>query len=197
MLYIFSLLNSPVTMHVLWKLFGNENEKSFQVGIKTIKEFCRVPKIGNTNEHLKKEVIALADELVMGERSSLMDHVDFRDVLLQKFDRIEMADRDLHLGFKGSVVKCPITGDIDLVKHVIHSYALTTQDSSEARKLATLKLLPAVDQRRQVELKKYIDDLVFSLYFNVKLPKIGFESRQVIRNTCKKHEYYAIINEGL
>ncbi len=45
------------------------------------------------------------------------------------------------------------------------------------------------------QIKEYIDDLVFSLYFKVKLPEIGFSNRDAIRSICEKHKRYKLISE--
>ncbi len=72
-IYILSLLNSTTNSFALNKLFSNENEKSFQIGIKSIKEFCHIPKITSFNEYIKSEVINATTELLEMEKYKLSD----------------------------------------------------------------------------------------------------------------------------
>jgi hypothetical protein len=56
------------------------------------------------------------------------------------------------------------------------------------------KALLALDKSFQAQLKSYIDDLVYALYFRVKLSERDFENADEIKRTCAKHKYYHIVN---
>lgn len=60
--------------------------------------------------------------------------------------------------------------------------------------LSELKSLSGFDKEHQVQIKNYIDDLVYALYFKVKLPELGFENADKIKKTCAKHKYYQPVN---
>jgi hypothetical protein len=60
--------------------------------------------------------------------------------------------------------------------------------------LSELKSLLAVDIDRQAELKDYIDDLVFALYFNIPLTKVGLKYRSEIKKVCQKNRFYNLVN---
>ncbi|PIP54878.1 MAG: hypothetical protein COX07_02900 [Bacteroidetes bacterium CG23_combo_of_CG06-09_8_20_14_all_32_9] len=192
--YIFSLLNSTVTKFILWKLLSNENEKSFQVGIKIIKEFCRVPKISDFNKHIKEEIISEAENLINLENSSLSDCADFKGILQQKFDSVEVQGNNLILCYKTNCVKCKITGNASLVQQTLNETLSSLTDENGIGNISELKNLPVLDFEKQKQTKEYIDDLVFSLYFKVKLQAIGFSSREKIHDTVSKHKYYKLIN---
>ncbi len=193
--YIFSLINSTVTNFILRKLLSNENEKSFQVGIKIIKEFCRVPIINSFNEHIKKEVISSSMELIEMEKTTIADLVDFKGIMLQKFEKVEVIENTLHLTYKDKEAKCKIKGNIDLLKGIVSNLKnLDLFNEYEVGSVSELKSLSAFDKEYQAQLKNYIDDLVFALYFKVKLPVLGFINAELIKKACAKHKYYQFIN---
>lgn len=196
MLYILSLLNSTVTQYVLWKLLSNKNEKSFQIGIKTIKEFCRIPRIAETNQKIKDEIIAETERLIKLEKSTFSDCVDFSGILQQKFDSVEIKDEKLVISYENKCKIFPISGDVSLAKQLLNENVFLVMDESGVGNIRELKKLPVVDFRLQQQIKDYIDDMVFALYFNVELSEIGFTNREKINRACMKHKYYAIINGG-
>lgn len=194
-LYIFSLLNSTITKFVLWKLLSNENEKSFQIGIKTIKEFCRVPKITDQNKNIKVEVIAETEKLIDLEKSFLSDVVDFKGILQQKFDSVEVKDNKLVICYKNNCVKCNISGNAILLQQIVDENLLSLVDENGVGSINELKKLPIVDFALQKQIKDYIDDLVFALYFKINLSTIGFSNREEVQSACEKHKYYKLINQ--
>jgi len=62
--------------------------------------------------------------------------------------------------------------------------------------LSELKRLPVIDFEKQKELKDYVDDLIFALYFNVPIKKIGFEKAESIKVECAKNKFYNIARGG-
>ena len=196
MLYIFSLLNSSVTSYVLWKLLSNDNEKSFQIGIKTIKEFGRVPKITDENTYIKTEIIEESERILKIEESKMAHHVNFEGILQQKFDFLTVRDDKLLIQYENDCLEGKITGNPTLVAEVLVDYTNTLLDANGVGSVRELKKFPMVDFRLQKEIKSYVDDLVFALYFNVTLAEIGFVNCDSVHKTCKKHRYYAMINGG-
>ncbi len=194
MLYIFSLLNSSVSSYILWKLLSNDNEKSFQIGIKTIKEFCRVPKITDENKYVKTEIVKESSRLLELEASQMADHVSFDGILQQKFDSLVVKDQKLFIHYKNDSVHAGIKDNPTLVAEVLAEHMDSFLDDDGVGSVHELKKSAVVDFRLQEEIKSYIDDLVFALYFNVKLSEIGFQKRESVHKTCKKHKYYDIIN---
>lgn len=195
-LYIQALLNSTTNKFILKKLFTNENEQSFQIGIKSIKEFCRVPKISDFNKPIKEEIIPQAENLISLENSTFSDHIDFKGLLQQKFDTIKVQGDHLVICYKANCVKCKITGDSTLIERVVSENLPSLLDEKGIGHISDLKKMPVIDFERQQQIKDYIDDLIFALYFNVKLPSIGFSNRDNIRSACEKHKYYNLINRG-
>ena len=59
--------------------------------------------------------------------------------------------------------------------------------------LSELKYLIALDKNLQESLKDYIDDLVFALYFNVPVKKIGFNQAGRIKELCRQNEFFDYI----
>jgi hypothetical protein len=96
------------------------------------------------------------------EQVKFSDLVDFSDVLVQKFDSIEIADDFLLLKSGDKISKCKISKDKNLVAQFI-------KENTGNITLKSLKNVVLIDKNRQTQLKKKIDDLVFCLYFNVQL----------------------------
>lgn len=194
-LYILSLLNSTITKYILTKLLSNENEKSFQVGIKIIKEFCRVPKINKLNEHIKKEIISVTLDLLENEKATISDLVDFKNVLLQSLDYVTVNGNQLIIRYKDKEAKCNIRDKAYLVKSIASSInKLELFNEYGIGSVNEFKSLSAFDKEYQKQLKSYIDDLVYSLYFNLELPDIGFNNALEIKKSCSKHKYYKHVN---
>jgi len=194
-LYILSILNSNVTKFILWKLLSNENEKSFQIGIKIIKEFCRIPKITEFNKNLKQEIIDLTQKLLDCENSILLELVEFQHVLQQKFDTVEVQGKNLVIGYKNNYVNCKIKENPVLIQLALSKHRSSLFGSYKNGKISELKNLVIIDQELQTKIKKYIDDLIFALYFKVKLSEIGFNNLNKVRKDLEKHKYYKLISE--
>lgn len=197
MLYILSLLNSKVNAFILDKLFSNDNEKSFQIGIKSIKEFCRVPIINSLNEHIKSEIISSIIELIEMEKTIFSDLVNFREVLLQKFETLEIIGNNLIIHYKDKEAKCKIKENAEYVKSIISNFEkLSLFNEDGIGSVPELRSFSAFDKKYQTQLKNYIDDLIYALYFKVELPGpvLGFDNALQIKKTCSKHKYYKLIN---
>lgn len=193
MLYLLSLFNSSLIENIFTNLLKNENEKDVLIGIKTIKEFVRIPKITEENQFIKDEIIKKTEEMLALEDIALVDLVDFSGVMMQKFDEMQVINNDLVLVKGGKQIKCKVKKDKKLVDKTI-------KDISENKKLfkdkqiilSELKSLPAVDFKKQAEIKDYIDDLVFALYFNVPVKKVGLGKAREIKQECEKNKFYKL-----
>ncbi len=197
LLYLFSILNSAVTNKILESNLKAENEKDYLVSIASVKEFVRVPKIAQISQFIKDEIIKRAEEMLGLEEVKLADLVDFSRVLMQKFDSASVSDNNLILYRDKKQTRLRIKSNPSLIQK-------TTSDKYETGKmefekglikLSELKSLPVIDFDRQAALKDYIDDLVFALYFNVPLTKVGLEYTDQIKKLCKKSNYYILDKE--
>lgn len=191
--YILSILNSKVTQCIFEKLFKSANEKSFQIGIKSIKEFCKIPKINNSNEKIKTEIINSTEQLLQLEDYKLYDLVNFSKVMIQKFDDCLIEKKNLVLIKEDKRFECEIKTSPILVQKVlmeIKGNGLFTDKIS----LSTLKNHPAIDFDKQNALRNYCDDLVFALYFDINIKKLSFELADEIKIYCKNHKFYNVVN---
>lgn len=55
--------------------------------------------------------------------------------------------------------------------------------------------LPVIDFEKQKEIKDYIDDLVFGLYFNVNIRVVGLDKASQIKAACSANKYYKVVNQ--
>ena len=58
-----------------------------------------------------------------------------------------------------------------------------------------MKSLPVIDFDKQKKIKDYIDDLAFSLYFNVLIKKVGVELAGEIKKKCEENKFYKIVKK--
>jgi len=196
LLYLLSLLNSPVIRTVIERNLRTEAEKDILVGIKAIKQYVRVPKITESNQIIKNEVIKQTEEMLALEEKNLSDFVDFSKVMLQKFDKVSVEGNDLILEREGKKIKLPIKEHQSLIKKILNKKYGKRIIELEKRKvtLSELKNLPIIDYEKQRKLKDYIDDLVFALYFNIGLEKLGLNQAKNIKAKCSKNRYYKLVN---
>jgi len=199
MLYLFSLLNSSVNMMLLKSKLKNENEKEFLVAIKSIKQYIRVPKITQENVAIKTEIIRQTEAMLNLEKANLRDIVDFPKISMQIFDNIRVVGNTLVLCYGNKSYTAKIKGNkIKVVEDLINT-EYYPNDSLLPKKdiiLEDLRFLPAIDFEEQEKIKNYIDDLVFALYFNVKLPALDINNANAIKKVCAKNEFYTIVKSG-
>jgi len=194
LLYLFALLNSPISFKILKENVKTENEKDVLFSITSVKSFIKVPEIIKDNEPIKSEIFSQAENLLNLENYSLSDCADFKGILQQKFDSVEVQGNNLVICYKTNCVKCKITGNTSLVQQALNENLPTLTDENGIGSISELKSLPVIDFEKQKQIKNYIDDLIFALYFKVKLPSIGFSSREKIHEVISKHKYYKLIN---
>ena len=194
-IYLLALLNAPITRLVLEKNLKQENEKDFLVSIKAIKKYVRVPPITRKNRHIKKEIIERTEEMLALEERTLSDFVDFSQTLIQKFDDVQVDGNALVLCHDNGKTELQIEGDAELVATAISKNFETERLKLEKRRisLSELRNLQVIDLERQTQLKDYIDDLVFALYFNIPLREVSLEKSDEIREACTESKYYRLL----
>jgi len=195
--YIMSLLNSKCNHFVFNNLLKNENEKDLLIGIRTIKEFFRIPRIDDRNQKIKDEIIKQTEEMLVCEEKKLSDLIDFSKVMMQKFDDMSIKGDCLILCKDKKEKKLKIKSSVNLIKKTINEKYRSEKLEFERKKisLSQLKVLPVIDFEKQLELKDYVDDLVFALYFNVPLTKVGLKHADEIKKLCKKNMFYKLLNK--
>ena len=195
-LYLLSILNSKIINLLFNKLLKTENEKDVLMGLSVIKEFVRVPKIIEDNQFIKDEVIKMTGEMLKLEEIKLADLVDFKKVLIQKFDGVKVEKNKLILTKGDKEIKLEIKSDVNLVEKVVNNLVSGDKLKLEKKKisLGELKELAVIDFELRNKIKDYIDNLVFALYFNVNIGKVGLGRAKEIKEKCGGSRFYKIIN---
>jgi len=194
--YLFSILNSSTVLMILQTLLKvrNEEKLNFLLGLTPLKQFVRIPKITEDNQFIKDEIIKKTEEMLALEDVALADLVDFSGVMIQKFDEMEVADNNLVLAKDNKEIKCKIKKDKNLVEKTIKDISGNKRLFKDKQIiLSELKSLPAIDFEKQKEIKDYIDDLVFALYFNVPVKKVGLSKAREIKKECEKNKFYKLV----
>jgi len=196
-LFILSLFNSSLNLKILKTSLKTANEKEFLVAIKSIKQYLRIPKITDSNQAIKHEIIAVTDRLLSLETVLLRDLVNLNGITMQKFDSYDIQEGHLILTTNKKSVRCKILPEsLKTVRNTIaNKYGSVNQMITPAHiTLIDLQALPAIDNDRQAKIKHYLDDLVFALYFDIELPDIGFANRAKINAKCKLSKFYHYAN---
>lgn len=195
--YLFSILNSSIIKIILESNLKSENEKDYLVSIASVKEFCQVPKITEDNQFIKDEVIKRSEEMLKLEDIKLSDFVDFKKVLMQKFDNIKVEKNKLILSKDDKEIKLEIKNDVDLVKKMISDLVGGNKLRLEKIKisLSELKELPVINFKLRDKIKDYVDDLVFALYFNKSIEKVGLERAEEIKEKCRENKFYKVVDK--
>ena len=108
---------------------------------------------------------------------------------MQKIDNVKV-DGDLLLLTKDrELLKLKIKFDLKTIKHAIEA-----QNLSKDISLTQIANLPIIDFDKQRKLKDYIDDIVFALYFDVKIKKSELNSVQV-KKLCEKNKLYSLLEK--
>ncbi len=195
-LFLLSLLNSPLNRLILKNNLLQEQEHAFLLPIKAIKKYVRVPKINEDNQSVKEEIIKYTEELLKLEEKKLSDFVDFSKIMLQKFGRVLVEGNNLILEKDAEKIKLAITENQGLVKKSLNEKYGKRIIKLEKQKisLSELKDLPIIDYGKQEKIKDYIDDLVFASYLNIGLEKLGLNHAEKIKAKCSKNPYYKMLN---
>lgn len=196
--YLFSVLNSKIISLILQAFLKvqQEDKLSFLLGLTSIKEYIRVPKITEGNKLIKNEIIKYTEEMLVLEEKKLSDFVDLSQVMLQKFDKVSVEDSSLVLEKDDKKIRLAIKGNRDLIKKVlVEKYSKKIPESEEQEiNLTELKDLPVIDYDGQRKSKDYIDDLVFALYFRISLQNLGLSMAEQIKSECAKNTNYKLVS---
>jgi type I restriction-modification system DNA methylase subunit len=201
LVYLMALLNSRVTGLLISRLFRIEKEAKLTIllGIKLIKEHIRVPRMDMAKQELKREVIETTEEILALEEVKLGDLVDFSKVMMQKFDTVlvkghslvlRKGEKETRLGIRGDAYTCLVRR---VIKERLGSERL--EFAQEKVLLSELKALPAIDFEKQAALKDYVDDLVYALYFDIPLARVGFKHAGEVKKLCRKHKFYGLVEK--
>ncbi|MDR0364939.1 MAG: N-6 DNA methylase [Bacteroidales bacterium] len=203
-LYIFALLNSPVSETIILNSLKlvNEDTLTIAVGLKNIKNFIRIPRINERNQFIKDEIIAQADKMLALENVCLRDIVNLNGVQAQRFDSISVMGQALMLTASDKSAQIDLgnkqTGD--LVRKSISEYYGNNNGNLQLIDitLSDLKSMPVINFEKQSQIKDYVDDLVFALYFNVLLTTkdASFDNRDLIKTKCQQNEFYEYVKNG-
>ncbi len=195
--YLFAIFNSPVVNLILNLNLKSEHEKDYLISTSAIKQFVRVPRITEGNQFIKNEIIKRTEEMLGLEEVKLGDLVDFSRVMMQKFDEIQVKGNNLVLCKDKRERKLSIKTKKELVKKTIDDKYRSDQLEFEREKirLSEIKSLPAIDFDKQARLKDYVDDLVFALYFNIRLTKVGLSYAGKVKELCKNNKFYRLLKK--
>ena len=196
-LFLFCCLNNSVSLMILKEKCLVPHENRYLVPIKAIKQYVRIPKITKDNDFIKDEIIKRAEEMLDLEDCQLQDLVEFSNITKQKFDSAEVRGNNLILTKNGEQYKAPIKSKKDVVIAVLKEQYGDKSLLPGEIVLSELKYLLALDKELQKSLKDYIDDLVFALYFNVPVKKVGISLATQIKELCRQNEFYDYIQKEM
>ena len=193
LIYLFALLNSTLNMKILIDNVKSENEMDVLFSITSIKTFIKIPII-ETNEVIKSEIISSTMEMLEMEKQVLQNHVEFKGIMVQRFDSVFIEKNKIGLKSKNQTITCKIIGDPEAVREAIAKYTSGKLFEEKSISLNDLKYTSAFNRQRQASIKDYIDDLVFALYFNIKLQDISIGNCGKIKAACAKNNFYELVN---
>jgi hypothetical protein len=130
--------------------------------------------------------------LLSAEDSVLSLFVDFSSILLQEFDRVEVSGKTLVLTKDKAKSILKIEGKTDLIATLIASKCCENGLYTPF-KLNELRNLQVIDSQRQELLKRFIDDLVFALYFNVPLSTQNIRNESKTHIACADNKFYKLV----
>ena len=189
LLFILSLLNSPVSLSILKSNLKLSNEAKYIVALTAIKQYIRIPKINSGNQSIKNKIIELTEKMLLLENVTLKDLVDFSGLMVQRFESLNVKDGDLVLGYNTKEYRQKIAcSKMEFVKHLISEKLCNNRLNFglSGITISELKNLEAIDFEEQKNIKKHIDNLVFALYFNVDIPENQIDDVEFVQNECKK-----------
>lgn len=193
--YLFSILNSKLINFILKNMLKVEQEDklSFLLGLTSIKDYVRIPRININNQLIKSEIIKKTEEMLSLEERKISDFIDFSKIMVQKFDSLSIETNSLIVKKDQQLFKLSITDNFNLVKKIIEKEYLNNSLLIKEEKqisLSQLKNTPIIDFEQQKTLKDYIDDLVFCLYFNFQIPKGKLSNVKFIKQLCEENRFY-------
>ncbi len=187
-LFIFSLLNSKLNSWLFKSLLLISTEKSYLLGLRSLKKIFRIPIINSENLIIKNEIIEQTSFLLELENKILADFIDFNNTMLQEIDKVEIAENNLIIYRNKKRYKLSIDNNFELIKSKFQD--LKTSQFS----LQDLKEFEIVDNERINKVKKHIDNLIFALYFKINILQKDIKSDIIVQNLCEKNKYYEILS---
>lgn len=194
LLFFFSIISSSLNKLVLERYSKINTEKIMILSIKTIKEFLKVPIIDDENACIKNEIINQMNEILELENKKLSDYIETKEISMQKFDNCKIINDKLVLAYKNNNVTVEIKDKIALVKQILTEMFNPLIINEPPIKLRELRNIPIIDVEQQKRIQDYINDLVYALYFKIKLPFLGFENKEKIKEICKKNQFYSYLS---
>jgi len=196
-LYLLSLLRSSISKFILDLSLKIGNEKAFLLGMTAIKQYFRLPKITSRNMHIKNEIIKQTETMLDNEMTVINDLVELPNTAIQTFDQISVNGHELSLKADDKTFTSKIkTDNVKIVKKAIDAkyFSKSSFIPNGNIHIQELKFLPAIDYEKQAKIKKYIDDLVYTLYFNISILNPSFEKMANIHKIVLNHKFYSIVN---
>lgn len=188
-IFLFSILNSKTNLFLLKELLLSNNEKDFLLSLNSIKEFIHIPIINDSNKNIKNEILQYSKKILDIEEYKLKDFVSF-STTEHRFNYIKVEKNNLILRSKNKEIKQKILSNSELVNDIICKNCNGMTNIT----LNNLKFLRCVDTKKQSIYKDYIDDLVFLIYFNIKINKVNFSNSDYIKSICRKNKFYKLIH---
>lgn len=188
-LFLLAILRSKSSKYILDYYTKLDNEKDVNLGIKTVKQFIRMPIMTDRNKYLKTEIIKNTKNMLKLERCVLSDFVDFSGITIQKFDSIAIQNKNLVLTKNHSEYLVPFSkkADVIFLETYIIGKGLKNID------LNSLKQSPVFNIDEQKKIKDYVDDLIFALYFNPEMESEDFKNKEMLKEKCSADDFYNII----
>ena len=187
-LWLFSIFNCKITLNILSTFVKLPNEATYIVALSSIKQFVRIPKITAENQYIKDEIIKQTEYLLSLEDYQLKDFVNF-NTTIQKFSDIKIIPKNIILIEKeANEIKQKIKSKFGLIETVVEKFKINISNNEFS--LHELKYLPAIDKKEQEKIKSYIDNLVFVLYFEIPIKKVGLSEANEHKKLCQKSRFY-------
>ncbi len=167
-LFLFALLNAPITWKIYSSMFELQNEKhGIYIVVTRMKDFLRPPLIDSPEKREKKaRIIGFAEEILEMEKRTIGDTVELQ-TLLQRFDDVRVDSGNLLLTSGAKHLRTPIkAGMSDAVEHALETHfgPATLLQGDRSIGLPELLSLPAFDEDDQREKKNEMDRLIYDLY---------------------------------
>jgi type I restriction-modification system DNA methylase subunit len=168
--YLFGILNSSLSWKILNLNLSSDHEQALIIGIKSIKNFIRVPNIDtDQKKKWKLELVELAQRLLDCENVELQDLVDFdSDLLLRpQYESWSVHSGNLHLTIGNHTVNFAIknkSNESEIFETLESIYGKPIVIGDNPILLSDLKKININSTKSQSKIKNQIDGLVLELY---------------------------------
>jgi len=119
-LYLLSILRSNINNIILAGKLKNTNEKSFLLGLTSIKKYIRVPKISLKNKFIKNEIIAQTSEMILDSKrhDSIKNYVD--DLIFALYFGVPLKTIGFHIADKIKV-QCSQDQNYQIINKIVNT----------------------------------------------------------------------------